>query len=195
MRFVRYGLPLVLLLVGVAFLIIQPNSTGLEGFCAGAGAALALLLAQRAVPRGRERGPRPRPRGGGAGVLRRARPLARRGAAHAPEAARARPVARARGCRAVPTAARRSRPSTSPASAAARRPRITRAPPAGAGGRALAERAAVLALVVLAVVAGADRLPPVAVVAVPVDGALEALGEAHLRGSQPSPRTFSEPSE
>src|SRR4051794_4256750 len=44
MRFVRYGLPLVLLLVGVAFLIIQPNSTGLEGFCAGAGAALALLL-------------------------------------------------------------------------------------------------------------------------------------------------------
>ena len=44
MRFVRYGLPLILLLVGIAFLIIQPNSTGLEGFCAGAGAALALLL-------------------------------------------------------------------------------------------------------------------------------------------------------
>jgi hypothetical protein len=44
MRFVRYGLPLVLLLVGIAFLIIQPNSTGLEGFCAGVGAALALLL-------------------------------------------------------------------------------------------------------------------------------------------------------
>ncbi|HEX4692406.1 MAG TPA: hypothetical protein VH276_17040 [Solirubrobacteraceae bacterium] len=44
MRFVRYGLPLILLLVGIAFLIIEPNSTGLEGFCAGAGAALALLL-------------------------------------------------------------------------------------------------------------------------------------------------------
>jgi hypothetical protein len=44
MRFVRYGLPLVLLLVGIAFLIIEPNSTGLEGFCAGAGAAMALLL-------------------------------------------------------------------------------------------------------------------------------------------------------
>jgi hypothetical protein len=44
MRFVRYGLPLVLLLVGVLFLILEPNSTGLEGFCAGAGAAMALLL-------------------------------------------------------------------------------------------------------------------------------------------------------
>jgi hypothetical protein len=44
MRFVRYGLPVVLLLVGIAFLIIEPNSTGLEGFCAGAGAAMALLL-------------------------------------------------------------------------------------------------------------------------------------------------------
>ena len=48
-------------------------------------------------------------------------------------------------------------------------------------GRLLAQRAAVLALVVRAVVAGADRLPPGAVVAVPGDGALEALGEAHLR--------------
>jgi hypothetical protein len=44
MRFVRYGLPVGLLLVGIAFLVIEPNSTGLEGFCAGAGAALALLL-------------------------------------------------------------------------------------------------------------------------------------------------------
>ena len=44
MRFVRYGLPLILLLVGVAFLVISPDSTGLEGFCAGVGAALALLL-------------------------------------------------------------------------------------------------------------------------------------------------------
>jgi hypothetical protein len=44
MRFVRYGLPVLLLLVGIAFLVIQPNSTGLEGFCAGAGAAMALLL-------------------------------------------------------------------------------------------------------------------------------------------------------
>jgi hypothetical protein len=44
MRFVRYGLPVGLLLVGIAFLVIEPNSTGLEGFCAGAGAAMALLL-------------------------------------------------------------------------------------------------------------------------------------------------------
>ena len=44
MRFVRYGLPVGLLLVGIAFLVIEPNSTGVEGFCAGAGAALALLL-------------------------------------------------------------------------------------------------------------------------------------------------------
>ncbi|MEA2282698.1 MAG: hypothetical protein QOK21_3305 [Solirubrobacteraceae bacterium] len=44
MRFVRYGLPIVLLLVGIGFLVIQPNSTGIEGFCAGAGAAMALLL-------------------------------------------------------------------------------------------------------------------------------------------------------
>src|SRR4051812_23475966 len=43
------------------------------------------------------------------------------------------------------------------------------------------ERAAVLTLVVRAVLAGADRLPPPAVVAVPRDRALEALGEAHLR--------------
>jgi hypothetical protein len=44
MPIVRYGLPLALLLVGVAFLVIEPNTTGLEGFCAGAGAAMALLL-------------------------------------------------------------------------------------------------------------------------------------------------------
>jgi hypothetical protein len=44
MRFVRYGLPGLLLLVGIAFLVIEPNSTGVEGFCAGAGAAMALLL-------------------------------------------------------------------------------------------------------------------------------------------------------
>src|SRR4051812_26856481 len=40
------------------------------------------------------------------------------------------------------------------------------------------ERLAVVALVVRAVVAGADRLPPPGVVAVPGDGLLEALGEA-----------------
>ncbi len=39
----------------------------------------------------------------------------------------------------------------------------------------------VLALVVLAVFAGADRLPPVAVVAIPGDGPLDALVEVDLR--------------
>src|SRR4051794_25173701 len=43
------------------------------------------------------------------------------------------------------------------------------------------ELAAVLALVVLAILAGADRLPPPGVVAVPVDRLLEALGEAPRR--------------
>ena len=52
----------------------------------------------------------------------------------------------------------------------------------------------VLPFVVGAVVAGADRLPPGRVVAVPADRAVQALVEAH-RGSQPSARGFSEPSE
>ena len=43
------------------------------------------------------------------------------------------------------------------------------------------QRFAVLLLVVLAVLAGADRLPPLLVLAVPVDGPLEALGEVDLR--------------
>src|SRR6185312_9961453 len=43
------------------------------------------------------------------------------------------------------------------------------------------QRAAVLALVIRAIVARADRLPPPRVVAVPVDRALQAVGEAHLR--------------
>src|SRR5215212_12170814 len=47
--------------------------------------------------------------------------------------------------------------------------------------RGLSERAAVLTLVVLAVVAGADRLPPPGVLAVPLDRLVEALGEVHLR--------------
>src|SRR3954452_1275457 len=51
---------------------------------------------------------------------------------------------------------------------------------AGAGGR-LTQRPPVLALVVGAVVARADRLPPPLVVAVPVDRAPQAVGEAHLR--------------
>jgi hypothetical protein len=41
---VRYGLPLLILLMGVAFLVIEPNSTGLDGFFAAIGAALSLLL-------------------------------------------------------------------------------------------------------------------------------------------------------
>src|SRR4051794_41489288 len=46
---------------------------------------------------------------------------------------------------------------------------------------ALAQRAPVVALVVLAVLARADRLPPPGVVAVPGDGLLQALLEADLR--------------
>ena len=52
---------------------------------------------------------------------------------------------------------------------------------ATASSAAQPQRAAVLALVVLAVLARADRLPPPLVVAVPGDRALEALVEAHLR--------------
>src|SRR5262249_26342625 len=44
-----------------------------------------------------------------------------------------------------------------------------------------AERTTVLALVVLAVIARTDRLPPPRAVAVPGDRLLQALGEAHLR--------------
>jgi hypothetical protein len=44
MRFVRYGLPLVLFLVGVLMLAIEPNTLGIEGFAMATGAALALLL-------------------------------------------------------------------------------------------------------------------------------------------------------
>src|SRR4051794_33029321 len=44
-----------------------------------------------------------------------------------------------------------------------------------------AERAAVLALVVLAIGAASDRLPPPLVVAVPLHGPLESLGEVHPR--------------
>src|SRR5215210_2851526 len=49
------------------------------------------------------------------------------------------------------------------------------------GGALAAESPPVVALVVGAIVAGADRPPPVLVLAVPVDGALQAVGEAHLR--------------
>jgi hypothetical protein len=41
---VRYALPTVLLLVGVALLAIEPNAIGVEGFAMAAGGALALLL-------------------------------------------------------------------------------------------------------------------------------------------------------
>src|SRR3954464_8648443 len=44
-----------------------------------------------------------------------------------------------------------------------------------------AERLAVLLFVVLAVLAGADRAPPVLVVAVPLHGPLENLREVDLR--------------
>jgi hypothetical protein len=41
---VRYGLPLGIFLLGIVFLVIEPNSTGLDAFCGATGAALALLL-------------------------------------------------------------------------------------------------------------------------------------------------------
>jgi hypothetical protein len=44
LRSVRYGLPLALVLLGVAFYVIEPNSTGFDGLCAGTGAGLSLLL-------------------------------------------------------------------------------------------------------------------------------------------------------
>src|SRR5918993_1836181 len=55
------------------------------------------------------------------------------------------------------------------------------ADPIGGPGPGLAQRTSVLALVVRAVVARADRLPPGGVLAVPGDGPLEALVEAHAR--------------
>src|SRR5688572_33426448 len=69
--------------------------------------------------------------------------------------------------------ARRRRSSWPAANAAGRSPRsaISRS----------AQRAAVLPLVVGAVVARADRLPPRRVLAVPVDGPLQAVRELHLR--------------
>ena len=63
-------------------------------------------------------------------------------------------------------------------SARSRPRRASQRPPRAASA---AERAAVLALVVRAVVARADGPPPPRVVAVPGDGALEALLEAHPR--------------
>lgn len=41
---VRYGLPVAIFLLGIAFLIIEPNGDGLSGFFAATGAALAVLL-------------------------------------------------------------------------------------------------------------------------------------------------------
>jgi hypothetical protein len=41
---VRYGLPVAIFLLGIAFLIIDPGSDGLGGFIAATGAALAVLL-------------------------------------------------------------------------------------------------------------------------------------------------------
>ena len=66
-----------------------------------------------------------------------------------------------------------------------RRARAGRAPSSSVSSRVghqtRAECGPVLALVVLAVLAGADRLPPPLVVAIPVDGALDALVEADRR--------------
>ena len=44
MRAVRYGLPIAIFLLGIAFLIIKPGGEGLGGFFAATGAALSVLL-------------------------------------------------------------------------------------------------------------------------------------------------------
>jgi len=44
LRTVRYGLPLGLFLLGLVFVAIEPNTTGIDGLCGATGAALALLL-------------------------------------------------------------------------------------------------------------------------------------------------------
>ena len=41
---VRYVLPALLFVGGIALLAIEPNSTGLEGFAMATGAALSVLL-------------------------------------------------------------------------------------------------------------------------------------------------------
>ena len=44
MRAVRYGLPIAIFLLGIAFLIIEPSGEGLGAFFAATGAALSVLL-------------------------------------------------------------------------------------------------------------------------------------------------------
>lgn len=44
MRVVRYGLPIAIFLLGIVFLVVEPNSEGLGGFFAATGAALSVLL-------------------------------------------------------------------------------------------------------------------------------------------------------
>ena len=72
-------------------------------------------------------------------------------------------------------------------------------PPATRGRRLDARRVreplGVLPLVVGAVLAGLDRLPPVAPVAVPLDGRAEARLEVGARGDQPIARSFEVSSE
>jgi hypothetical protein len=41
---VRYVLPALLFVLGIVLLVIEPNSTGLEGFAMATGAALSVLL-------------------------------------------------------------------------------------------------------------------------------------------------------
>ncbi|MEA2167598.1 MAG: hypothetical protein QOF76_898 [Solirubrobacteraceae bacterium] len=41
---IRYGLPALMFAGAMAMLVIEPNSTGIEGFAMGTGAALSLLL-------------------------------------------------------------------------------------------------------------------------------------------------------
>ena len=44
MRAVRYGLPFAIFLLGIGFLVFEPNGEGLGGFFAATGAALSVLL-------------------------------------------------------------------------------------------------------------------------------------------------------
>jgi membrane-bound ClpP family serine protease len=41
---VRYVLPVLLFLGGIVLLVLEPNTTGLEGFAMATGAALSVLL-------------------------------------------------------------------------------------------------------------------------------------------------------
>src|SRR4051812_37543442 len=81
----------------------------------------------------------------------------------------------------VPTATERRQWMVSAAATGARTSEAASRAQASRPRTMSAERAAVLTLVVLAIGAAPDRLPPPLVVAVPIHGPLESLGEVHPR--------------